>query len=286
MNTLRKNGKPFRQRMGVRVLGVIAGGLLAAVGLELFLMPHQLVPGGIAGLSALFAHTTEMRLGLFLFLFNLPFILISRRQIHLRFALYVMLGLVCLTAGSLALHRFPSLTGEPLTASIAGGLSLGFGIGISIRFGGMSGGAGDPGYALLSQGPAKSAEFIIMVFNCAILLCGGALFGWDQAMYSILAYLLAFEAVRICIRDLSRTRAVWITSSRPEEIRLALHRKLDREAKLIRASGAKGQPGTLFCIASKLEEEELASIVRTCDQDSQIVFRSTRRRRRAARFRD
>ncbi|MNC50887.1 hypothetical protein D3C81_1921710 [compost metagenome] len=112
------------------------------------------------------------------------------------------------------------------------------------------------------------------------------MFGWDQAMYSIIAYLLAFEAVRICLRDLSRTRAVWITSSRPEEIRRALHRELDREARLIRASGPKGQPGTLFCIANKLEEEELTSIVRTCDQNSQIVFRSTRRRRQSRRFQD
>ncbi|MBW4083987.1 YitT family protein [Paenibacillus sp. S150] len=286
MNTILRSGDLPRGRKALRIIGVIAGGLLCAVGLELFLMPHKLVPGGIAGLSALFAHVTEMRLGLFLFLFNLPFILISRRQIHLRFALYVMLGLVCLTAGSLALHHYPSLTGEPLTASIAGGLSLGFGIGISIRFGGMSGGAGDPGYAFLGRGPTKSAEIVIMVLNCAILLFGGALFGWDQAMYSIIAYLLAFEAVRISLRDLARTRAVWITSTRPEEIRRVLRHKLEREAKLVSAPGPQGQPGTLFCIASKLEEEELTSLVRSCDQDSEIVFRTVNRSRLAAIFRD
>ncbi|WP_249898282.1 YitT family protein [Paenibacillus sp. PK3_47] len=261
------------QRKPVRILSIVAGGLLAAVGLELFLIPHKLIPGGITGLSALFSHMTEMRLGLFLFLFNLPFILLSRKQISLQFALYTMLGLLCLTAGSLALHSYPAVAGEPLTAAIAGGLCLGLGIGISIRFGGITGSAGDPGYLLLKGGPPKYAETAIMLFNCAILLCGGFLFGWDQAMYSIIAYLLAFEGVRISLRDLSRSRAVWITSRRCEEISKALKESLEREAKLVQASGPAGQPGTLFCLASRLEEEKLTSIVRQYDKDSQIVFR-------------
>lgn len=281
------NGIPQpRGRKALRILAVIGGGLLAAAGLELFLMPHKLVPGGTAGLSALFAHLTEMRLGLFLFLFNLPFILISRRQINLRFALYVMLGLICLIIGSLALHHAPAAVGEPISAAIAGGLCLGFGIGISIRFGGMSRGAAGIGYTLLSGSPPKSAEILIMLLNCAILLYGGLLFGWDQAMYSIIAYLLAFEAVRISLRDLSRSRAIWITSSHTEEIRQALRHLLDREARLIKAADPLGQPGTLFCIASKLEEEEVTSIVRGCDKDSQIIIHAAGRRKLAALFRD
>lgn len=266
------------QHKGIRILSVIAGGLLAAVGLELFLIPHKLVPGGIAGLSALFAHLTEMRLGLFLFLFNLPFILMSRRHIDLRFALYTMLGLICLTVGSLALHHFPAAVSDPLPAALAGGLCLGFGIGISVRFGGTPARASEKGFMLLNGGPPKSAETTVMVFNCAILLCGGLLFGWDQAMYSIIAYLLAFEGVRISLRDLSRGRAVWITSHYCEEISQALQHSLERETRLIRSPGPGGQTGTLFCLTNKVEEAALTSIVRECDQDSQIVFSAAERR--------
>ncbi|WP_438494124.1 YitT family protein [Paenibacillus sp. IHBB 3054] len=266
------------QHKGTRILSVIGGGLLAAVGLELFLIPHKLVPGGIAGLSALLAHLTEMRLGLFLFLFNLPFILLSRRQIDFRFALYTMLGLICLTIGSLALHHFPAVVSEPLAAAIAGGLCLGFGIGISIRFGGISNKTSEQGYVLLSGSLPKSAETVIMLLNCVILLFGGVLFGWDQAMYSIIAYLLAFEGIRISLRDLSRSRAIWITSSHCDEISKALHQSLERETKLVQASGPAGQKGTLFCLASKMEEATLTSIVKDCDEDSLIVVRAAQGR--------
>jgi uncharacterized membrane-anchored protein YitT (DUF2179 family) len=226
-----------------------------------------------------------MRLGLFLFLFNLPFILISRRQINLRFALYTMLGLICLTAGSLALHHFPAAISEPLPAAIAGGLCLGFGLGISVRFGGISGGSDKRGIRLLNGGPPKSAEITIMLFNCVILLSGGALFGWDQAMYSIIAYLLAFEALRFSLRDLSLSQAVWITSSNCEEIRSRLEQSLEREVRIVKSAGPEGQPGTVFCLASRLEEEELATIVHGCDRNSRIVINAARNGRISALFR-
>lgn len=285
MNFRYRSAAPRRQSKTLRLLAVIGGGLVAAVGLELFLMPHKLLPGGITGLSALISHITEMRLGLFLFLFNLPFILISRRQISLRFALYTMLGLIGLTAGSLALHHFPAAVSEPLPAAIAGGLCLGFGLGISVRFGGLTAGSEQQSVRLLNGGPPKSAEMPIMLFNVAILLYGGSLFGWDQAMYSIIAYLLAFEALRFSLRDLSLTQAVWITSSKPEEIRRKLQQSLDREVKLVQSSGPDGQPGTVFCLASRLEEEELASIVHGCDEDSTIVINAARNNRIRALFR-
>ncbi|KAI7254769.1 hypothetical protein KC345_g11223, partial [Hortaea werneckii] len=261
------------------------GGLLAAVGLELFLMPHKLLPGGVAGLSALLSHLTEMRLGLFLFLFNLPFILLSRRQINIRFAMYTMLGLICLTAGSLALHHLPAATSEPLPAAIAGGLCLGFGLGSTVRFGGIYSVSGKQGVRLLNNSTPQSAEITIMLFNCVILLSGGLLFGWDQAMYSIIAYLLAFEALRYSLRDLSLSRAVWITSSNCEEICHKLQQTFEREVKIVKSDGPEGQPGIIFCLANRLEEEVLSSIVHDCDMDGQIIINTARPGRISALFR-
>lgn len=260
-----------------RLLTVIAGALLAAVGLELFLIPHGLVVGGITGLSALFAHTTEMQLGLFLFLFNLPFIFMSRKQVNHKFALYTVLGLTCLTIASLALHRFPAVISDPLPAAMAGGICLGVGIGISVRFGGMNKQASDQGYALLSGGPPKSTEVVIMLLNCAILLLAGTLFGWEQAMYSIIAYLLAFEGVRFSLRGLSHSRAAWITSSRSTDIQRVLEANLNREAVLVEGSGQEGEVSTLFCLTNRMEEQHLRTIVLACDKDSHVVFRSATR---------
>ncbi|WP_189026645.1 YitT family protein [Paenibacillus albidus] len=253
---------------------MICGALLAAVGLELFLMPHGLIVGGITGLSALFAHTTEMRLGLFLFLFNLPFIFMSRKHINLRFALYTILGVVCLAIASLALHHYPAVISDPLPAAILGGICLGSGIGISVRFGGMYTQASEQGFSLLSGGPPRSAEVIIMALNCAILFAAGALFGWYQAMYSIIAYLLAFESLRLSLRSLSHSRAVWLTTKRPGEIQQVLLHSLQCEAALLAESWQEGKSGTLFCLIHRSELKQLQSLVRRHDPECHIVIRS------------
>ncbi|GJM81074.1 hypothetical protein HMSSN139_35700 [Paenibacillus sp. HMSSN-139] len=75
---VRGGGKHFIPAF-TRAVGVIAGALLASAGLELFLMPHGIVVGGVTGLSVLLALKTEMQLGLFLFLLNLPLLLLYRK---------------------------------------------------------------------------------------------------------------------------------------------------------------------------------------------------------------
>ncbi|WP_313642131.1 YitT family protein, partial [Paenibacillus sp.] len=165
-----------------------------------------------------------------------------------------------MTIATFALNRFPAVISDPLPAAMAGGICLGLGIGIAVRFGGVNRHASDQGYSLLSGGPSKSTEVVIMILNCAILLIAGTLFGWEQAMYSIIAYLLAFEGVRFSLRGLSDSRAAWITSSRCMDIQEALETSLSREVGLAEGSGQDGELSTLFCLTNKMEEHKLRAI--------------------------
>lgn len=99
-------------------------------------------------------------------------------------------------------------------------------------------------------------------------------------MYSILAYLLAFEGVRFSLRGLSDSRAAWITSNRCMDIREALEKTLSREVGLAEGSGQNEELSTLFCLISRMEEHQLRSIVLDCDPDSQILFKSATSDRR------
>lgn len=262
----------------VRYLGIIAGALLSAAGLELFLMPHGLVVGGMTGLSALFAHVTELRLGLYLFLFNLPFIFLARRQISRRFAFYTVLGLSVFSTAALLLHSYPGPISEPLPAAAAGGLCLGVGIGIAVRSGGLDLSARKHGYALLGAGAVPSAEVMIMLLNCGLLLLAGFLFGWEQAMYSIIAYLLAFEGLRFTLRDLEAPKALLIASSRAPEVRAALMRELSQDALIVDDAWRDGRQ-TLFVPLQGGDAEQIKALVSALDAESVIEFQRARRPR-------
>jgi len=271
----------------LNLLLVVVGGILASVGLELFLHPNKIIIGGITGLSSLFAHWTEMRIGLFLFLFNVPFIFLSYRIVQKKFVLVSVLGLVVFSIGALVLYPMPPLVEHPLAAAIFGGLCLGLGIGLVVRYGGTLDTLeiGDPSSRppeRLFSGKRMLVEKIIMLLNLLILTAAGVVFGWDQAMYSVIAYLIAYEMVYIAFRGFTSKRKLYILTSKSDQVQASLRKRLRREPGIPFAAADTTQPanadgwiqqipGTLYYEIHVLEMIWLKSIVRHIDPHAGIV---------------
>ncbi|WP_128101096.1 YitT family protein [Paenibacillus sp. DCT19] len=265
----------------LNLLLVIAGGILASVGLELFLHPNKIIIGGITGISSLFAHWTEMRIGLFLFLFNVPFIFLSYKIVQKKFVLVTVLGLVVFSIGAIVLHPMPPLVEHPLAAAMFGGLCLGIGIGLVVRYGGTLDTLeiGDPSSRppeRLFSGKRMLIEKIIMLLNLLILTAAGVVFGWDQAMYSVIAYLIAYEMVYVAFRGFSAKRKVYILTAQRDQVTQALRKRLRREpltsnpsSHSIQSAASDGWvqhfPGALYYEVHFLEMIWLKSIVRHID---------------------
>lgn len=223
---------------GFKLMMVICGSVLAAVGLELFLIPNRMLVGGMTGLSALAAHFTEMRLGLFLFVLNLPLILLSYRKVRRNFAVLTVLGLLVFSLSALILHPVPALIENPMTAAFCGGPALGLGIGLVIRYGGTLDTleTRDHTEKLVKFG-FKDQD--LMLLNCFILAGAGFIYGWEQAMYSILAYLLAYETVHFSLRGFSVHRRITIVSPHCAEIGKEMEARLGRKASDYEAENAE-----------------------------------------------
>lgn len=119
-----------------RVVFIVFGAALVGVALEIFLIPNSIIDGGITGLSIMGAYLTGLPLGLFLVLLHLPFLLMGYRSIGKTFALSTLLGIIVLSVTATLLHPVQEFTRDTLLASVFGGILLGVGVGIVIRFGG------------------------------------------------------------------------------------------------------------------------------------------------------
>lgn len=256
-----------------KLIGVMMGAMLAAAGLELFLMPHGIVVGGVTGLSALFALTTEMKLGLFLFLLNLPLLIINRKNIDASFAFFTICGLLVFSLGTIVLHPYPALVGNPLVASVSGGLSLGLGLGLALRFGGALDTAEKTAERFRSEKRKRlSPEGMLLLLNCFILLVAGFHFGLEQAVYSVTAYILAYESVKIPLFGLKSSVLVHIESRECAEIQRALAHYLNRRAAYIEETQEDGVHQVLKYKCHRWEAPRLKAIVKNCDPDSEISF--------------
>ncbi|MDG5852512.1 YitT family protein [Clostridium beijerinckii] len=254
---------------------MILGSILAAIGLEIFLIPNSIIDGGITGISIMASRLTNVELGIFIFVLNLPFVIIGYKQIGKTFALSTIFSVMCFSIVVTLLHPVPGITQDTLLATIFGGIILGVGVGLIIRNGGSLDGT-EIVAILLDKRTSFSIGEIVMFFNLFILGSSGFLFGWDRAMYSLIAYFIAFKTIDITVEGINESKAVIIVSDKNKEISEAIMSRLGRGITLLGGKGAYSGTETevIYLVLSRLEVAKLKNIVHHFDKGALITITS------------
>ena len=116
-----------------------------------------------------------------------------------------------------------------------------------------------------------------MFINVFIFGWAAFVFGIEQAMYSVMAYYIAFKTIDTVIEGLDETRAVLIVSDRYEEISDAILHRLGRgTTKLLGKGGyTDEQKEVIYVVVTRLEVTKLKSIVNENDPDAIIAIMVT-----------
>lgn len=252
-----------------RALLITLGAILMSIGLEIFLVPNNVIDGGITGISIMLSYTTGWKLGIFIFLLNLPFFFVGYKQIGKTFAISTLYGIIILSISTSLLHPVSAFTQDILLASIFGGMILGVGIGIVIRYGGSLDGTEIMAILASKKLPFSVGE-IVMFFNIFILGSAGFVFSWDRAMYSILAYFVAYKTMDVVIAGLDESKFVWIISDNFHDIGDAILHRLGRGVTYLTGEGAYSgdDKKVIFCVINRLEEAKLKDIVKEYDSSA------------------
>jgi len=255
-----------RAKVLKRVLLMTIGAALVSVGLEIFLVPNKIIDGGIVGVSIIFSHLFNIPLGIFLTLLNLPFLFLGYKQIGKTFAVSTLFAVLVMSVGTSMLHPVDPITIDPLLAAVFGGIILGVGVGLVIRSGGSLDGTEIVAIMANKKSPFSVGE-IVMFINVFILSSAGFVFGWNQAMYSLIAYYIAYKMIDITIEGFDESKSVWIISDNHKEIGDTIMSRLGRGVTYLNGEGAftGDSKRVIFCVINRLEEAKLKSIVEELD---------------------
>lgn len=195
---LLKAFRPYKDyviELAFKIPWIFIGAMMAAISLEVILIPHGLIDGGITGVSMMLSGIGGFPLSILLFIFNIPFLLLGMKFLGKRFAFSASFGIIALTISTGLLERkSPFLEGNTILILIIGGILLGMGIGIVIRNGGVLDGT-DVLALLISSKTRLSVGEAIFVINIFIFLLALFLFGWKGALISIITYFIAVTVV-------------------------------------------------------------------------------------------
>lgn len=242
------------------------GAFIAGFALEGFLIPNNMIDGGIVGISMMLSYITKINLGLLILLINAPFIFLAIKKLGKLFVAQTLFAIAMLGLGVNVFHHHAA-TDDPLLATVFGGVVLGIGVGIVLR-----NNAAMDGTEILAIRLAKRSGFsigeIIMFFNIFIYACAGFLYGWDKAMYSVLVYFIAYKVIDVVLEGLNESKSVTIISSKAEEIGNTIIQKLDVGVTYI--SGKGGYTGApkkiIYCVISRLELAKLKDLINSIDK--------------------
>lgn len=264
--------KQFRT-ISLKFLMILAGATLSSIGLEIFLIPNNIIDGGVVGLSIMASYLSHLPLGLFTLCLNLPFLVLGYKQIGKTFVLSTLFAIVCLSIGVSLLHPIPGLTHDIFLAVIFGGIINGAGVGLIIRAGGSLDGT-EVVAIILDKRISFSVGEIVMFFNFFILGLSGFLYGWDRAMYSLITYFIAFKVIDIVVEGIDESKAVMIVSDRFENISDALTARLGRGVTLLTGQGgySKQEATVIYVVVSRLELAKLKKIVLDFDHNALITI--------------
>lgn len=260
-------------RIFYKILAITFGAALASVGLEIFLIPNNIIDGGVVGISIMAAYLSGLPMAVFLILLNLPFLYWGYRQIGKTFALSTLYAVFCLSAGVTVLHPVPEATDEYILAALFGGVILGAGVGLIIKSGGSLDGT-EVIAIILDRRTSFTIGEIVMFFNLFILSSAGVVFGWDNAMYSLIAYFVAYKTIDVTIDGINETKSALIISDYYEDISEAIRDRLGREYTIFESIDDGDRTFVIFAVVTRLEVAKLKDIVAGFDRNAMIAITS------------
>lgn len=237
------------------------GILLAALALEVFLIPNRIIDGGITGISIILSFLTNINLSIFIVIINIPFLLLGFKHLGKNFLIQSSVAMILFSLLLEAFKQVDVVTSDILLATVFGGLLLGIGVGFVIRYGACLDGV-ETIAILINKKTSFSVGQVILLINLVIYMVAGILFGWDRALYSIMTYFITYKIIDIVSEGLDQAKAALIITNNGEEIASSIYKKLGRTVTFIEGEGLiSGKKVVLYVVVTRIEVRELKKIV-------------------------
>ena len=264
-------------------ISIFLGAFVYAFGMNFFVVPAGLYTSGLLGFAQVIRTVLEDNFG-FIFAFDISGIISFGLNIPLMIFAYRSVGksfifktLFCIAVQTVLLSIMPirPLIDDSLTACIVGGIICGFGIGLSLRNGGSSGGVDIIGmyYAKKSAfSVGKISMFInIFVYVCAFII----IIDIQRIIYTLIYAAISTVALdRMHIQNIN-SEVIIISKHKNEELQNEIMSKMYRGVSYWEGYGAyTGESNkVLYIIVSQYEISQLKKIVRNIDPNAFIAIK-------------
>lgn len=184
-----------------KALAIIVGSLFLSIGINFFLVPFELLDGGIIGIGLIINYLVGLKAGLAIIFLSLPVFILA--WIYNRVYFFNSLHGMLFSSFTIDLlfpyhEKFTSYVEfTPIASSIVGGIFVGIGIGIMLRFETSTGGT-DLIAQFLSEKTHINVGVMIFIIDALVICAGGLLLSQDTFFLSALTITFVGLATSLC----------------------------------------------------------------------------------------
>jgi len=262
---------------------IIIGLFCTAASIDLLFSPNSMVTGGVTGLAIIIQHYTagwgfSVPIWLTNAVFNLPLFAVGFRALGLRVLWRSLLATAGLSAALFLVNYIEPFSADYVLVSIFGGILSGLGSGLVFRSFATTGGS-DLAASILHKSMRQfSVSRLLFVINSCVIALGLFVFGYERALYAIIAVFVSSRVIDGVMEGFSYSKAAFIVSEKADEIAEVINVKLNRGVTGLCGKGMyTGNPkNVLLCVVSSKEVVRVKDYVKAIDDKAFILMTDVR----------
>lgn len=269
---------------------VTFGVISYALGWSIFLLPNNLIGGGVSGFASILYYATGISMGVTYFILNVLLLIVGTKilgtgfggkTIYAIFMTSIMLSLMPKIIPSDFISEF-ALSNGKLICTILGGMIAGFGIGLSISQGGSTGGTDIVALVWCKYSPASPGR-VILIIDVGIILSSllfpsytesGELLPFAEKLavivYGLIQVTVSGYAVDLYLSGSKQSVQAFIFTKKVTEMADAIAFDMKRGVTVLPAKGwySKEDKQVLMVVTRKADLNLLLRYVKSIDPDA------------------
>ncbi len=277
-NLLRLVGKRTRAQSIQDYFFITLGIALYAIGYTAFVLPEQLVSGGVTGISSLLYYAFQWNPAVMIWGLNGLLLLISFKGLSRQFTIRTIVGVTILSLMvalmKVVFEKFPLITpGEDRFMHIViGALLGGSGLGLVFAHNGSTGGT-DIIVALVNRYSRLSLGRVMQFVDISIICSSYILFhSAELIVYGVVFIVISSIMVDYVVNGTRQTVQFMIISKRYKTMADSINQQMGRGVTILHGQGwySKSDVEVVMVLCRKYESQYLFNLIKAIDPDAMV----------------
>ncbi|WP_228201969.1 YitT family protein [Clostridium prolinivorans] len=251
-----------------KLLITISASFFSALGVNMFLVPHKLLSGGVSGVSLIIQYLLHIPSGIIVLALNIPLFILSIKELDKEFTFLTIAGTIFNSIFLILTRNISNLffTKDMLLSCIYGGVINGAAIGLVFSNHGSLGGTDIISMYIRKKFYLELGK-VSFGINLLIVSFSSIFFGIERGLYTLISMYIVSAVIDKMINGFDRKKMILVVTNKENEIIEKIKTDLRRSSTLINAVGtySKRDKKIIYCVVSLSQVPKAKTIVQNID---------------------